>query len=385
MRLCPAPSLFLFATILLVPACGGLLAPGSSTDTIADNGPPGAPTSTAQPTVDDAGSTGDDADSSAQGTPSSHVIAQLSALIIAVAMDDATIYFACDDGTLYSVLKGGSGGPVPLAETSDDIEGIAVDATDVYFTTLVAGEIRRVPKLGGDIQTIATGQKRPWGIALNEEYAYWANQGTDDVGAPGNDGSIMSLRKIGGPEPTTLAAGEQMPTAIAIEDTTLVWADGPWGAANGMIRSFDLTSDGGAATSLAANLDNPSVLVVGGEKVYFPLDGDLGNPGTISSVPLAGGPSTTFASFATDAPLALAADASSLYYGAIGAQAGAVLKIPLGGGAPIAFALPPVLPPNLEVGEAPQFLLVDALHVFVFDYFAVTSVGEQGLIRAYTK
>jgi hypothetical protein len=333
--------------------------------------------------------------------PQPNVIAHVSAMISAVAMDDTTIYFACDDGSIQSVPKDGSAPPKTIAQAMTTYtEGIAVDATDVYFTNLAPGTIQRVPKGGGVPETIATGQLRPQGITLDATQVYWANQGTDAEGAPGNDGSIMALAKSGG-TPVVLVSGEQMPVAIALEGTQLVWGDGPWGSTNAMIRTLDLAGgggdagDGGVPSSLASGLDNLWVPAIAGGRVYFTVGGGtdiewdaglLSTEATISSVPLAGGPTTVLSRF-TITPLAIGADDAFLYYGTItnDLTSGTIRKIPLGGGTAVDFAPAPQIPGPRDVGDSPQFMLVDATRVYVVDYYATRTGGEQGLVRAYGK
>lgn len=67
--------------------------------------------------------------------------------------------------------------------------GVAIDDTHVYFTVPNAGEVRRFPvgacNSGQAAETIATGQGHPRGLALDNQFVYWANF----------DGAIMRLRK----------------------------------------------------------------------------------------------------------------------------------------------------------------------------------------------
>jgi hypothetical protein len=370
-------AVLLAATISLLPAGCKVVAERSA----AEGGTP----SVAGPND---GASADDGGDDAAAPTAPNVIAQVNGLISAVAMDDTTIYFAWK-GTVSSVPKDGSAPPRQVATLATQfVEGIAVDGTDVYATDLADGTIERVPKGGGVAETIATGQLRPCGIVVDDERVYWANKGTDSVGAPGNDGSIMALAKSGG-SPVVLAQGEQMPGPITLSAGTLVWADGPWGGANGMLRSLTPGLDAGAPTALASGLDNTWVPVVAGGNAYITVDGDLGSSGAIEGFSLTGDAGSeanpVVASFASEGPLAIAADASFLYYGAIGSQAGAVYEIPLGGGAATEVAPSPRLPADLLVGETPQFLLVDGTRIFVFDYYALETTGEQGVVRAYAK
>jgi Divergent InlB B-repeat domain len=80
-----------------------------------------------------------------------------------LAMDDTNVYFGhfpqdgARDGVVYSVALAG-GSPFALASGVVPWDGIAVDATDVYFADVDVAHIslKRVAKTGGDATTVLT-------------------------------------------------------------------------------------------------------------------------------------------------------------------------------------------------------------------------------------
>jgi hypothetical protein len=68
--------------------------------------------------------------------------------------------------------------PLPvIAEASrsrpSSAGGIAVDATYVYWAADLLGAIRRRPKAGGPIETLADGLAGPQRVAVDATHVYW--------------------------------------------------------------------------------------------------------------------------------------------------------------------------------------------------------------------
>jgi sugar lactone lactonase YvrE len=109
------------------------------------------------------------------------------------------------DGGAGQVLATGSANPLFLT----------ADATTLYWTTEVGGEVLSVPKSGGAVTTIAVGQGNPHGIVVDGPHLYWVNHG---------DGLVMRAPSGGG-SATVLAMGQQGPMGLAVDAVSLYWTN----------------------------------------------------------------------------------------------------------------------------------------------------------------
>jgi sugar lactone lactonase YvrE len=80
----------------------------------------------------------------------------------------------------------GGGTSVVLASGLSQPNGIAVDASFVYFTCDGDRTVRKVPIGGGAPVVLATAQGAPSGIALDDTAVYWTSQ---------SGGTVMRLAK----------------------------------------------------------------------------------------------------------------------------------------------------------------------------------------------
>lgn len=113
------------------------------------------------------------------------------AIIGAIAIDTSNVYWTSPrNGKIMKVAIDGQTAPVTLAATQPGTPfgyTIAVDGINVYWTNL-DGTVMKVPVDGGAPIQLASGQHAPASVAVDATSVYWANSGT----APG-DGSIMKL------------------------------------------------------------------------------------------------------------------------------------------------------------------------------------------------
>jgi hypothetical protein len=71
-----------------------------------------------------------------------------------------------------------------------------------------------VAHLGDDLDPVATGERNAHAIAVDATNVYWTSTG---------DGAVRKRqRDLGGP-PVTLASGQDAPTDLAIDDTDIYW------------------------------------------------------------------------------------------------------------------------------------------------------------------
>jgi hypothetical protein len=183
--------------------------------------------------------------------------------------------------------------------------GIVVDATNVYWTSPESGAVLTVPLAGGSAVTLASGQNNPHSIALDTTSVYWANLD-----------AVMKMPKAGG-TPVALAAGLAFVSTIVLDSTSVYWSDA---TAPGSVKKVPL--GGGRATVFAPNQGAAEVLVLSGTNICWSLA-----CGAVCA-PLGGG-CPSFEPALAD--VNIASDESNLYGWT---KHGELVKVPIAGGAP---------------------------------------------------
>lgn len=236
----------------------------------------------------------------------------------AIAVDDNNVYWTNYDngsagtvgapglgqttsGTVMKVAVTG-GTPVMLDQGLEGPFGLAIDATNVYYTNAGGGRIKSVPIAGGTATVLATDQV-PLGIAVDGTSVYWvsffngtvsstakaggsgtkeltaSNTATNVIGVAVNatsvffstdDGSttsvIASMPLAGSASPTVLASGQDDGWGIALDATNVYWANSDQ-LPNGYMASTSLT--GGTVTKLATNIGFPTSIAVDATGLYY--------------------------------------------------------------------------------------------------------------------
>ena len=294
--------------------------------------------------------------------------ATLTSMIDTFAMDETNLYFTSEDGSLYRLAKTGSEAPVVLASATTPgsvyTEGLAVDATNLYWTALgdgiSTGVVLSVGKTGGSAVALAMNLPRPDSIAVDDTTVYWSNQGAPLSGQGENDlspqqGSIMSVPKGGGAA-TVLTVDMATPDEMTLDPTGVVWHD-----KQAISR---IAKTGGATTTLtsAAIPWTSSNLVVSGTTLYWAANQ---SGWSVQSVPLAGGATTTLTSI--EAPGAILAVESSIFWNVEGGTHVGAIKAELGGSDSVLQS-----PPDIVAGstaEQASFFLADATAFYWVEYW----------------
>ena len=119
---------------------------------------------------------------------------------------------------------------------------------------------------GGTPATLAAGQTLPTHVALSAPFVYWVDYGAcvpvDDAGDVGCLGSVMTVPLDGGAA-TTLASGLSSPERIAGDPAGVYVTSGPAGTV------VKLPYDGGAPITLAVGQGDTEGIAVDSTSVYF--------------------------------------------------------------------------------------------------------------------
>jgi hypothetical protein len=108
---------------------------------------------------------------------------------------------------------------LPIDLVLDDVYAYWVDQAISLSVTASSGVVLRTRADGtGSIETLATNQAYPSGIALDAGILYWTNAGDEGQA----NGSIMRLN-LAESTPSVLLSGEAHPTQLAVVGTDVVW------------------------------------------------------------------------------------------------------------------------------------------------------------------
>jgi hypothetical protein len=292
------------------------------------------------------------------GVCDSHAMADKQGAPLALVLHDDKLYWGNDTDRTVSTVAIAGGAPSVLYPGRTVVRGFAFDATRVYFTRTVFNIVES-GALDGSGSGNFTNAREPggMGIATDATNVYWT---TYDGGTAGLiRTSALGARGTG----ATLIGGQVSPDGLALDATSIYWTTH---TATGTVMK--MPKAGGTAVALADNQVNPHSVAVDGGFVYWTNQGS-GNTGSIQRVSVDGGVVTTLAD-TLPSPVALAVDAGYVYW--TDAGAGAVMRVPLAGGAAVPVA----------IGEHnPNGLAISSTCMYFSDY-ADGNVGN-GSIRSH--
>lgn len=205
------------------------------------------------------------------------------------------------------------GGAIDTLAPTQGLGGIAVDASHVYFAD--GNSLKRVPIAGGTVSTLAVTEHQIWQLALDDSYVYWSNT---IAGSP-----LLRVPKAGGaPEFLSTALEDRPP--IAVDASALFWSE-----STGVWR---VTKTGGLSANLGGDALGPG-------SRWLALDESFAYAiecGIVMRVPKIGGSGTLLDNVCTSNVGGLAFDGTKLFWTVDGSIANSVWGNPT----PAVFSLP---------------------------------------------
>jgi hypothetical protein len=229
-----------------------------------------------------------------------------------IAIDATSVYATIPSEQKVLKISKSGGTPTVLASNEPGAALIAVDADNVYWTTYSSsvcpdqgpcipdGAIKKAPKTGGAPKTIASQLENPGGLAVDGTNVYWTSPGSNYF-----QGAVYKVPLDGG-TPVPLAAKETgVRDAIAISATNVYWVQTSLADGGGGSAIVTVPIEGGAITQVIAS-NGP--LATDRTYLYFV------DQYRIMKIPLAGGAPVTITIKGNLAPGALAVDATNVYW-----------------------------------------------------------------------
>lgn len=263
------------------------------------------------------------------------VLASGQDLPLWIALDGDSVYWTNrGEGTVAKVPK--SGGPVTqLAAGQGEPERVAVDSTGVYWTNQADGRVMKVPMAGStEPIVIATGGDRLSGIALDDTYVYFTDEGADTIRRALKEPSQTPGTSV------LLISMQDGAKSLLIDGTTMYWTNGV--VDGGAVRKRVLP--GGPVIDIALAQQGAHDLVLGGEYVYWTnwWGGTVMRSNTQQ-------PDAVVVATSPGSPAGIALDDTHVFWTAW--ESGKVLKAPIGGGAPQQLAVDQNSPFGIAVDQ----------------------------------
>ncbi len=204
-------------------------------------------------------------------------------------LNDPTNCGACGHDCLGAACQGAMCQPIPLAINQGGTRAIALDTTNVYWTSGysgVTGYVYTVAKEGGVAVQLYSSQYGTSGIADDATTVFTTS-----------NGEIMAIPKGGG-SANQLAVGGTWGGAIATDGTSVYWGDSSGAGINKIVLATNML------TKLAA-APEPQFLTLDATNGYWTDD----MTGSVMKVPLTGGVAVTLAT--SPSPSGIAVDATT--------------------------------------------------------------------------
>jgi hypothetical protein len=189
-----------------------------------------------------------------------------------LAADEDHLYWTIRSKGVMRVAKSG-GEPEVLVPASALSAGIAVDARSVYFMDVSAGEIRSIPKAGGDVATVASVPQADLSyLETDGENVYWHNGGVD---------SLWQVKATGGTPSVLFPASQELRHFVVTPDKVFIALLGqPEGTPPGPSSIIELDRASGNSRSITPAAAGNWGVAVDEQTVYWTNN----SSGTVNAV-----------------------------------------------------------------------------------------------------
>lgn len=254
------------------------------------------------------------------------VLASDQSFPIALAVDDESVYWACEggygEGSIQSVAKGG-GPSTLLATTYNRPNSMALDGAYVYWGELLDTAVQRVPRAGGGEEMIVDDVDDGWPVwAVASGVLYYRR----------TDGSLVVADGDGVVPPVFVSDGTNWGGAMLVVGASLYWSEASPGNTqmNWSWRTAPIA--GGSSVAFATSKFETGGAATDGSSLFW-IGAVAGTGVEVHTQPLAGGDDTTL--YAIDGNVdagPLAVDDQFVYFLVEEASAQTLLRVPQTGG-----------------------------------------------------
>jgi hypothetical protein len=191
-----------------------------------------------------------------------------------IAVDDTNVYFTSSaNGTLERFAKSAAApvAPVVVAMNLLNAGRVALDATFAYVVvrgtadSFLDGSIVRIAKDGSTTQTLASALHGADGIALDGDEIYIACNGSVVGGSYQGDGSIVRVKADGSSPQEVLLTNEAFSSTVVLDATNVYFTD----RYSGTVSRCSKASCASTRVDLVTGLDEPIGLAVTGTTLVF--------------------------------------------------------------------------------------------------------------------
>jgi len=169
-----------------------------------------------------------------------------------LVVDSDYVYFTSDRYTaskIWRVNKDGTNKQLLAEGLQTNVDNLAIDNDYVYFAEYVpyqdhASRIGRVPKVGGDVEILASNQWNAWDVDVDSDYVYFSEHSA---------GKIKRVLKTGGSLETMAEHPSAGPESVIIEADYLYYST--WDGVYRMCIHCELTITSSPVTGITFTIN----------------------------------------------------------------------------------------------------------------------------------